>query len=120
MPQEPEEVGATPFTVYYILGALANGTSMHKLAYILNQGRPPNPLLKGHNCFANTKMSSIMRIVQFLKKDLSKTISWGNHLLKQLGLLSTIHKLMPMYYTYQKLSISPMSLSNKLDHTTVS
>ena len=62
-----------------ILGLLANGTSTHKLAYILDQGRPPNPLLKGHDCFANTKMSGIMGIVQFLKKCLSKTMSWGNH-----------------------------------------
>ena len=62
-----------------ILGLLANGTSTHKLVYILDQGRPPNPLLKGHNHFANTKMSGIMGIVQFLKKHLLKTMSWGNH-----------------------------------------
>ena len=70
----------------YILGALENAKSTHKLMYILNQGRPPNPLLKGHDCFANTKMSGIMRIVQLLKKCLSKTTSWGNHYLKQCGL----------------------------------
>ena len=62
-----------------ILGLLANGISTHKLAYILDQGRPTNPLLMGCNHFANTKMSGIMGIVQFLKKRLLKTISWGNH-----------------------------------------
>ena len=62
----------------YILGSLENGISTHKLVYIPNQGRPPNPLLKGCDCFANTKMSGITRIVQFLKKCLSKTTSWGN------------------------------------------
>ena len=62
-----------------ILGSLANGTSTYKLVYILDQGRPPNPLLKGYNHFVNTKMSSMTRIMQFLKKCLSKTTSWGNH-----------------------------------------
>ena len=62
-----------------ILGSLANGTSTHKLTDILDQGRPPNPLLKSCDCFANTKMSGIMGIVQFLKKRLLKTMSWGNH-----------------------------------------
>ena len=62
-----------------ILSLLANGTSTHKLVYILDQGRPPNPLLKGHDCFANIKMSGINGIVQFLKMCLSKTISWGNY-----------------------------------------